>query len=145
MKTFYTDGACSGNPGRGGWGVVEVADGKAIATMSGKAAHTTNNKMELQAAIAALETTAAGDEVTIYTDSKYVQNGITSWLAGWKVRGWKTSSGTAVKNQEQWEQLDGLTQDRKVTWKWVKAHAGNKFNEQADQLATSHTNSKWNG
>ena len=137
----YTDGACSGNPGPGGWGVLlqALSDGKVVKEreLSDGEKLTTNNKMELIAAITALETLEHTSEITIFTDSKYVMNGIQTWLPGWKKNNWKTSSKKPVKNKELWKQLDELCQQHKVDWNWVKGHAGNIGNERVDVLARS--------
>ncbi len=137
IDKIYTDGACSGNPGPGGWGVViYFADGR-VQEVGGAAANTTNNRMELQAAIAALETYKNSGQVvpiTLYTDSEYVRNGITKWISGWKKKGWKTAAGKPVMNQDLWQALDGVNSSN-VTWKYVKGHAGDPGNERADALA----------
>ena len=135
----YTDGACSGNPGPGGWGVLMVArDGPAVVkerTLQGGEADTTNNRMELMAAISALEALARPTEITIVTDSAYVKNGITDWMAGWKRKGWRTAAGPAVKNVDLWQRLDAAQARHSVTWRWIKGHAGHTENERADELA----------
>lgn len=131
--TAYTDGACSGNPGRGGWGVA-FDDGTEY---SGGEAATTNNKMELQAAIVALERAPADADLTIVTDSQYVKQGITVWIRRWRVNGWKTAGGKPVKNQELWQRLDELSGERSVVWEWVRGHDGNAGNERADALAVA--------
>lgn len=135
----YTDGACSGNPGPGGWGVLLVArDGDAVVKsreLRGGEAETTNNRMELMAAITALETLDRATKVTVITDSVYVKDGITKWIHGWKARGWKTAGKKPVKNEELWQRLDAATQRHDVTWEWVKGHAGHPENEKADELA----------
>lgn len=131
---MYTDGACSGNPGPGGWGVLIQRDGKEERLCGGDPA-TTNNRMELLAAIKGLEAMPEGTAVTLYTDSTYVKNGVTSWVAGWKRNGWRTAAKKPVKNQDLWEPLDALATARDVTWKWVKGHAGDPGNEEADRLA----------
>jgi len=135
----YTDGACSGNPGPGGWGVLlqAISDGKVVKEreLSEGEKLTTNNKMELMAAIAALEILDRTSEITIFTDSKYVMDGIQTWLSGWKKNNWKTSSKKPVKNEELWKRLDALCQQHEVDWKWVKGHAGNIGNERVDELA----------
>jgi len=137
----YTDGACSGNPGPGGWGVLlqALSDGKVVKEreLSEGEELTTNNKMELMAAIAALEILDRSSEITIFTDSKYVMNGIQTWLSGWKKNNWKTSSKKPVKNDDLWKRLDLLCQQHEVDWKWVKGHAGNIGNERVDELARS--------
>lgn len=135
----YTDGACSGNPGPGGWGVLmQAKDGDTVMKsrdLSGGAANTTNNKMELMAAIMALETLERPSVITVVTDSTYVKNGVTSWIFGWKKNGWKTSAKKPVKNVEFWQRLDSAQAGHTVTWKWVKGHAGHPENERADELA----------
>ena len=136
--TVYTDGACSGNPGKGGWGAVIVYPNKKIIHLNGGANLTTNNKMELIAAIKVLEYFDKACEVKIFTDSKYLMNGIENWIINWKKNGWKTASKKPVKNREIWEKLDALIQKHQIKWEWVKGHAGNKFNEMADQLARKY-------
>jgi len=131
---IYTDGACSGNPGPGGWGVL-IRQGDDERTLKGGAPETTNNRMELQAAIEALTAIGPGGAATIITDSSYVKDGITRWIANWKARGWKTADKKPVKNQDLWQALDTLQAARQITWQWVKGHAGNAGNERADQLA----------
>lgn len=133
--TIYTDGACSGNPGPGGWGaVLEFGDRRK--ELSGSNPSTTNNQMELQAAIEALNALKKPCHVTLYTDSKYVMQGITEWIAGWKAKGWKNASKKPVKNKELWQALDEANQRHRVEWKWVKGHDGHPGNEAADALAT---------
>jgi ribonuclease HI len=130
----YTDGACRGNPGPGGWGALLVAEGRERELFGGEAL-TTNNRMELTAAIRALEALKRRCRVAIYTDSQYVRNGILEWVAAWKRRGWKTADKKPVKNQDLWERLDALVADHDVEWHWVKGHAGHPGNERADALA----------
>lgn len=130
----HTDGACLGNPGPGGWGVL-LRYGTREKTLSGGEADTTNNRMELMAAIRALEALTEPCEVLLHTDSRYVQQGISEWLPGWKRRGWKTSGGDAVKNQDLWQRLDEAARRHQVEWRWVKGHAGHPDNERVDQLA----------
>ena len=137
---IYTDGACSGNPGIGGWGVVILVNKQEI-LLNGGDQLTTNNKMELTAAIKALEYFETKKDLTIYTDSKYVKDGIESWIINWKKNGWKTSTKKIVKNKELWMQLDNLINKHSVTWKWVKGHAGFEFNEKADELARKYIES----
>ena len=131
---IYTDGACSGNPGPGGWGAVLLYGGNRR-EISGAAQRTTNNRMELTAAIRALEALTRPSEVALYTDSTYVKDGITRWLPNWKARGWRTAAKSPVKNRDLWEALDALADRHDVTWHWVKAHAGDAENERADTLA----------
>jgi len=135
----YTDGACSGNPGPGGWGALMLArDGDKIVKqreLKGGEPATTNNRMELMAAISALEALDRPTEITIITDSNYVKNGITSWIFGWKKNGWKNSAKKPVKNAELWQRLDAANARHQVTWEWVKGHAGHPENERADALA----------
>lgn len=135
----YTDGACSGNPGPGGWGtLLRAMDGDRIVKereLKGGEALTTNNRMELMAAITALEALERASSITIVTDSNYVKNGITSWIHGWKRNGWKNSARKPVANAELWQRLDAAQARHDVTWKWVKGHAGHAENERADALA----------
>jgi len=134
----YTDGACSGNPGIGGWGaVIIVKDNKPI-HLSGGSNLTTNNQMELMAAIKVLEYFKESKEIDIFTDSKYLMNGIESWIKNWKQNGWKTAAKKPVKNKELWERLDMLINNHSIEWKWVKGHAGNVNNEMADFLARKY-------
>ena len=140
MINIYTDGACSGNPGKGGWGVV-ILDNKKEILLNGGDHHTTNNKMELTAAIRALEYFETKKDLIIHTDSKYVKDGIESWIINWKKNGWKTSTKKIVKNKELWMQLDSLINNHNITWKWVKGHAGFEFNEKADELARKYIES----
>ena len=140
MINIYTDGACSGNPGIGGWGVVILVNKQEI-LLNGGDQFTTNNKMELIAAIKALEYFETKKDLTIYTDSKYVKDGIESWIINWKKNGWKTSTKKIVKNRELWMQLDNLISKHNVTWKWVKGHSGLEFNEKADELARQYIES----
>ncbi|OHC90070.1 MAG: ribonuclease HI [Sideroxydans sp. RIFOXYB12_FULL_59_6] len=130
----FSDGACKGNPGIGGWGVLLRAKGKERELCGGEA-HTTNNRMELMAAIAALETLTRPCKVRLHTDSKYVLQGITEWLPGWKQRGWKTASKQPVKNDDLWKRLDEAVTRHHIEWVWVKGHAGHEGNERADALA----------
>lgn len=132
--TIYTDGACSGNPGPGGWGAVLIYN-EHEKELYGSQKDTTNNQMELMAPIEALNALKDPCDVTIYTDSTYVKNGITQWIHGWKKNGWRTANKKPVKNAELWQQLEAATHRHTVTWKWVKGHAGHPENERADQLA----------
>ncbi len=137
LQSIYTDGACSGNPGPGGWGVVVYFTDGSVHELGGAAAETTNNRMEMQAAIGALEyVTASGQTspITLYTDSEYVKNGITQWISGWKKKGWKTSQGKAVLNQDLWQVLDQLN-SKQINWQYVRGHAGNVGNERCDTIA----------
>ncbi len=131
---IYTDGACRGNPGPGGWGVVLIA-GKHRKTLHGGERKTTNNRMELTAAIEALNALKGSRKVVLHTDSKYVMDGITSWMANWKKRGWKTAAKKPVKNVDLWQALDEAASRHEVDWKWVRGHTGNAGNEEADALA----------
>ncbi len=131
---IYTDGACRGNPGRGGWGVV-LMSGERKRTMHGGDHETTNNRMELTAAIEALRALRKPCDVVLHTDSKYVMDGICEWLPNWKKRGWKTAGKKPVKNQDLWQALDEAQSRHNVTWKWVRGHSGNDGNEEADALA----------
>ena len=135
----WTDGACSGNPGPGGWGVLlRAMDGDSIVKereLSGGEADTTNNRMELMAAISALETLTRPSALTITTDSAYVKNGVTGWIHGWKRNGWKTADRKPVKNVDLWQRLDAAQARHKVEWRWIKGHAGHAENEKADELA----------
>ena len=135
----YTDGACSGNPGPGGWGALLIAkDGDTLLKsreLFGCEQDTTNNRMELLAAINALNALEMPSSITVVTDSVYVKDGITKWIFGWKARGWKTAAKKPVKNVELWKDLDAATQRHSVTWEWIKGHAGHEENEKADELA----------
>jgi len=132
--TIYTDGACSGNPGAGGWGAILMHGGKEKEISGGELA-TTNNRMELMAAIQALEALNKPCKVELFTDSQYVQKGIAEWIHAWKRRGWKTADGKPVKNDDLWRRLDEARSRHDVTWRWVKGHAGHELNERADALA----------
>jgi ribonuclease HI len=143
---IYTDGGCSGNPGPGGWAFIILRDTpldalqgvKVLAEQSGSEKNTTNNRMELMAAIAALDTlkTLANTpkKITLYTDSQYLQRGMTEWLKSWKAKGWRTSGKQQVKNQDLWQKLDSLSGEFSITWAWVKGHAGNAYNERCDSM-----------
>ena len=132
--TIYTDGACSGNPGPGGWGALLIWRG-VEKELSGTEAHTTNNRMEMLAAIRALQSLKRPMPVTLVTDSTYLKDGITKWIGGWKKNGWKTAAKKPVKNQDLWQELDAALKDHQVEWRWVKGHAGHPENERVDQLA----------
>ena len=132
---IYTDGACRGNPGPGGWGAILVYRGR-MKELSGGENHTTNNRMELTAVIKALESLKSNAEVDIYSDSSYVVNGMTSWIHDWKRRGWKRASG-ALENRDLWQRLSELNDQHHITWHWVRGHAGDELNERADRLANS--------
>jgi ribonuclease HI len=139
MFYAFTDGACSGNPGPGGWGaLLQAKDGDIVLKerpLSGGEALTTNNRMELLAAINALEALDRATAITIVTDSTYVKNGVTTWIHGWKKNGWRTSAKKPVKNDDLWKRLDEAQSRHEVTWEWVKGHAGHPENERADELA----------
>jgi ribonuclease HI len=134
--TAYTDGACRGNPGPGGWGAV-LEFGSEQKDLNGGEADTTNNRMELTAAIRALEALKQSCRVDIYTDSTYVRNGITQWVPEWRQRGWKTAARKPVKNQDLWQHLAELAERHEVSWHWVKGHSGHPGNERADALANA--------
>ena len=134
MMTAYTDGACSGNPGPGGWGVLLIIDGQETELCGGEA-ETTNNRMELKAAIEALRALPKNGAVKIVTDSTYVKDGITSWMANWKRNGWKTAAKKEVLNKALWLTLDEETEKHKVKWSWVKAHSQDELNNEVDLLA----------
>lgn len=141
---IYTDGGCSGNPGPGGWGVVVEADG-IVKQLSGGEKITTNNRMELTAAISALSIIKntpkfENRKITVHIDSQYVKNGITTWIKGWKMKGWKTADKKPVKNQDLWIKLDELNSSLTVDWVWVKGHAGVEYNEICDQLCKMEMN-----
>jgi len=133
---IYTDGACSGNPGPGGWGAVIFDEDKNETNISGEEKSTTNNRMELMAPIMALKKIKKSSKIIIYTDSIYLKNGITTWIKNWEKNGWMSANKKPIKNKDLWVTLNTLSKDRVVDWKWVKAHAGNKYNEIADRLAT---------
>mgnify|MGYP001349918265 FL=1 len=133
---IYTDGACSGNPGPGGWGAVIFDEKRKQQNISGKARETTNNRMELLAPIMALKKIKSKSKVIIFTDSIYVKNGITDWIKKWEKNGWKNSNKKPVKNTDLWKKLNELCQKNQVIWKWVKGHSNNKYNNLADELAT---------
>lgn len=133
--TIYTDGACSGNPGIGGWGAVILIEDIKPVHLHGGSDHTTNNQMELTAAIEALKYFSESSTLNFFTDSKYVKEGIESWVHNWKKNGWKTTSKKPVKNKELWKELDAQITKHTINWQWVKGHAGNAHNETADYLA----------
>lgn len=141
---IFTDGACKGNPGVGGWGALLRNKGKER-EMYGGEAQTTNNRMELMGAISALEVLSRPCHVRLHTDSKYVLQGITEWLPGWKQRGWKTASKQPVKNDDLWRRLDAAVSRHQIEWVWVKGHAGHTENERADQLANRGVEEILNG
>ncbi|MCB1509897.1 MAG: ribonuclease HI [Hyphomicrobiaceae bacterium] len=134
--TIYTDGACSGNPGPGGWGAILMSGSHRKELCGGEAA-TTNNRMELMAAIIALETLKRPSDVDLHTDSTYVRDGITKWIHGWRRNGWRTAAKKPVKNAELWQRLDEARKRHAIDWHWVKGHAGHPENERADELARS--------
>ena len=133
---IYTDGACSGNPGKGGWAAI-ILDDSNQSSISGSESNTTNNRMGLIAPIMALKKIKKKSEITIFTDSKYVKDGITDWIKKWKQNNWKSSNKKPVKNKDLWVKLDNHCQKHNVSWKWVKAHASNKLNNLVDELAVS--------
>ena len=134
---IYTDGACSGNPGPGGWAAVIFNESKKQNNIFGAIKDTTNNRMELMAPIMALKKIKSNSEVIIFTDSTYVKKGITEWIKKWEKNGWKNANKKPVKNIDLWKKLNDLCKKNKVTWKWIKGHSDNKYNNLADQLATS--------
>ena len=132
--SIFTDGACRGNPGPGGWGAILRSDGREK-ELYGYERETTNNRMELMAAIIALEALKRPCDITVTTDSEYVRKGITEWLAQWKRRGWKTAAKKPVKNQDLWQRLEAATHRHTIHWKWIKGHSGHPENDRADELA----------
>ena len=138
MISIYTDGACSGNPGIGGWGVVILNHSKEPILLNGGENHTTNNRMELTAAINSILYFKEKKNLEIFTDSKYLKDGIENWINKWKINGWKTSAKKPVKNKDLWIKLDEEIKKHKIKWNWVKGHADNKFNEKADYLARKY-------
>jgi len=139
MIKIYTDGSCLENPGNGGWAAIIFIDNEKV-VISGSKRDTTNNQMELMAAIEALKKVPEGHEIQIFTDSKYVKQGITEWIEKWIKNNWKTSSKQKVKNVELWKELNTISKKHKIKWNWVKAHAGNTFNEEVDELAKKAAN-----
>lgn len=135
LVIIHTDGGCSGNPGPGGWGAVLQYNGH-VKDLKGGAPDTTNNRMELTAAIEALNSLKRPCKIELHTDSTYVKDGLTRWIHGWKKNGWKTAARKPVKNVELWQALDEAVQQHEISWHWVKGHAGDEMNERADQLAT---------
>lgn len=132
--TIYSDGACKGNPGRGGWGALLLYDGQEKELFGGEM-NTTNNRMEMLAVIQALSALKQPCKVRLYSDSQYLLKGITEWMAGWKMRGWRTAAKAPVKNVDLWQQLDSLTKTHQIEWHWVRGHTGDIGNERADALA----------
>jgi ribonuclease HI len=144
IQKIYTDGACTGNPGPGGWGTVVYFEDGTVHEMGGGDPATTNNRMEMQGAIAALEflqDSGQAQSITLHTDSEYVKNGITKWIHGWKKKGWKTAAGKAVLNQDLWQEIDRLNSSQ-VTWKYVRGHSGDEGNERCDTIARSFAKGK---
>ena len=132
---IYTDGACSGNPGPGGWGAVILQDNKLLKDIYGTAINTTNNRMELTAVIEALSYIQNPSEIDVHTDSSYVEQGISNWIHNWKKNGWKTANNSLVKNKELWQDLESAQKKHHVSWFWVKGHSTNQYNIKADKLA----------
>src|ERR1051326_980018 len=141
--TIYSDGACTGNPGPGGWAAV-MKNGDKLLELSGGDPITTNNRMELQAAIEALQALDEPCRIEFFTDSVYLRDGITSWIAGWKARGWVTTEKKRVKNADLWRVLDAAVGRHEIAWRWVKGHAGNDLNERCDQLAVDRKSTRLN-
>ena len=139
MINIYTDGACKGNPGKGGWGAL-IIDGDVKNEIYGGEHNTTNNRMEIMAVIMALQTVNTKNEITVFTDSTYVQKGINEWINKWKINGWKASNKKEVKNKDLWVQLDSLVTKLQINWIWVKGHSGHPGNERADYLANQGVN-----
>ena len=135
MIKIYTDGACSGNPGRGGWAAI-IIDGEKVEKISGASENTTNNRMELIAVISALKY-VQNENIELFTDSKYTKDGIEKWIYNWKKNGWKTANKQSVKNIDLWQDLDKIKQKKNVHWNWVKGHTNNEYNNMADKLARS--------
>ena len=134
MIKIYTDGACKGNPGPGGWGAL-IIEGNTKNEIFGGQANTTNNRMEILAVIMALKSINTENQITVFTDSTYVQKGISEWIGKWKINGWRTSNNKEVKNKDLWVELDNLTIHLKISWAWVKGHSGHSENDRADYLA----------
>ncbi|MDR2537331.1 MAG: ribonuclease HI [Treponema sp.] len=147
MINIYTDGGCSGNPGPGGWAYIIEGDGRIISEKWGAERDTTNNRMELSAVIAALEALSAlnpcGQQITIYTDSQYVQKGISEWIYLWKKNGWRNSNKEPVKNKDLWQHLELLDEEFSPSWRWVRGHAGNFMNERCDRMTRCAIESLW--
>ena len=141
---IYTDGSCRGNPGPGGWAAL-LTNGGHETILQGAEPETTNNRMELTAAIRALQSLKEPSAVTLYTDSEYVMKGISEWLPAWKARGWKTAAKKPVKNQDLWEALDAAVGAHRIAWRWVRGHTGNPGNERVDRLANSAIDSLFKG
>lgn len=140
MIKVYTDGACKGNPGQGGWGAL-ILENDSSREIYGGESNTTNNRMELMAVIRALESLKDQSDITVFTDSTYVQKGISEWITNWKRNGWKSSNKKSVKNKDLWVELDNLNDSMSVKWQWIKGHAGHSGNERADYLANLGVNS----
>jgi ribonuclease HI len=136
MITIYTDGSARGNPGRGGWGAI-IADGLTVREIGGSDPYTTNNKMELTAAIEALKSLEFGVQATVYTDSEYVKKGMTEWIEGWQKKGWKTAAKKPVENQDLWRALLEASGGKTVEWRYVAGHSGHEANDRCDEIATS--------
>ena len=137
-KIIYTDGACSGNPGIGGWGGVILEDTNSPICLNGGEENTTNNRMELTAAINCIKVFKSKENIEIFTDSKYLKDGIEKWINNWKKNNWKTASKKSVKNKDLWIKLDDIIKKHEINWNWVKGHANNKYNELADSLARKY-------
>ena len=144
MIKIYTDGACSGNPGIGGWGAIIINNNGKTIDLSGGKKQTTNNQMELTATIKSLEYLKTKQDIKIYTDSKYVKDGISSWINKLKINGWRTANKKPVKNKELWVQLDSLVSEHSIDWQWVRGHTGHPENEAADQLANTGIDELYN-
>ncbi len=142
MITIYTDGACSGNPGVGGWGVVILENSKNPILLNGGEKNTTNNRMELSAAINAIKYFNTKQDLEIFTDSRYLKDGVESWMQKWKLNNWKTTTKKPVKNKDLWLELDDVISYHNIKWNWVKGHAENQYNEQADELARKYIEEK---